>query len=179
MGTSLKTLHRGLTSMSSSPLLSLCCRFVSLRASLYSISLLSCFLVDDIPLPLHLEASLNSSTPPNHADLRVIPGPFPRNTPLTLPLQVTVIAFAFTFKIFNEPIPDEFAATPTPPSYLKQLAVQYSLLNYIPNIFETLLLGTILLTVVLNSLVQLLVRGRVDRVLSGLGVGRGAHLYGK
>ena len=57
--------------------------------------------------------------------------------------------------------------------------MQYPLLNYIPNIFETLLLGTILLTVFLNSLVQLLVRGRVDRVLSGLGVGPGAQLNGK
>src|SRR5258708_4199930 len=71
------------------------------------------------------------------------------------------------------------SSLPLPPSYFKHPTVQYPLLNYIPNIFETLLLGTILLTVFLNSLVQLLVRGRVDRVLSGLGVGPGAQLSGK
>lgn len=42
--------------------------------------------------------------------------------------------------------------------------------NYIPNIFETLLILTILLTVTLNAIVQLLVRGRVDRVFIGLGI---------
>ena len=68
---------------------------------------------------------------------------------------------------------------PLPRSYLKHPGIQYPLLNYIPNIFETLLLGTIVLTVVLNSLVQLLVRGRVSHVLSGLGAGPGAQLYGK
>ncbi|KAF8163684.1 hypothetical protein B0H34DRAFT_650577 [Crassisporium funariophilum] len=52
----------------------------------------------------------------------------------------------------------------------------YPLLNYIPNIFETLLIGTILLTIVLNAIAQLLVRGRVDRLFSGLGVGSGTGL---
>ena len=46
----------------------------------------------------------------------------------------------------------------------------YPLLNYVPNLFETALLGTIVLTVTVNTVAQLLVRGRVDRVLSGLGI---------
>ncbi|KDR73721.1 hypothetical protein GALMADRAFT_100588 [Galerina marginata CBS 339.88] len=59
----------------------------------------------------------------------------------------------------------------------RQSGVNYPLLNYIPNIFETLLICTILLTVFINAFVQLLVRGRVDRVLSGLGVGQGTALH--
>ncbi|KAF8969568.1 hypothetical protein BDZ97DRAFT_1653538 [Flammula alnicola] len=55
--------------------------------------------------------------------------------------------------------------------------VTYPLLNYIPNMFETLLICTILLTVFLNALAQLLVRGRVDRVFSGLGIGQGSILH--
>jgi len=45
--------------------------------------------------------------------------------------------------------------------------------------FETVLIGLVLLTIALNALVQLLVRGRVDRLLSGLGVGPGTSLQGK
>ncbi|KAF6748584.1 hypothetical protein DFP72DRAFT_916357, partial [Ephemerocybe angulata] len=54
-----------------------------------------------------------------------------------------------------------------------QLLTTYPILNYIPNIFETMLILTIVLTIVLNILVQIVVRGRVDRVFSGLGI-RGA-----
>lgn len=54
-----------------------------------------------------------------------------------------------------------------------QLLTTYPILNYIPNIFETMLILTIILTIVLNILVQIVVRGRVDRVFSGLGI-RGA-----
>ncbi|KAK2466636.1 hypothetical protein APHAL10511_000894 [Amanita phalloides] len=46
----------------------------------------------------------------------------------------------------------------------------YPLLNYIPNLFETALLLTILLTVALNAIVQLLVRGRIERLFIGLGI---------
>lgn len=49
--------------------------------------------------------------------------------------------------------------------------------NYIPNVFETLLILTILLTVTLNAVVQLLVRGRIDRVFIGLGISSGAGEY--
>ena len=66
---------------------------------------------------------------------------------------------------------------PTP--YLGGSRFTYPLLNYVPNIFETILLATILLTVSLNALVQLLVRGRVVRIFSGLGVGSGANWQGK
>jgi len=55
-------------------------------------------------------------------------------------------------------------------------ATTYPLLNYIPNLFETILICTILLTVSLNVIVRLLVKGRVDRVFSGLGIG--THLSG-
>jgi hypothetical protein len=51
-----------------------------------------------------------------------------------------------------------------------KLLTTYPILNYIPNIFETLLLLTITLTILLNIIVQMVVRGRVDRVFSGLGV---------
>ncbi|TFK36378.1 hypothetical protein BDQ12DRAFT_654462 [Crucibulum laeve] len=44
------------------------------------------------------------------------------------------------------------------------------LLNYVPNIFDTMLILTIALTVILNVVVQLLVSGRVERVFSGLGL---------
>ncbi|KAL0946399.1 hypothetical protein HGRIS_012625 [Hohenbuehelia grisea] len=50
----------------------------------------------------------------------------------------------------------------------------YPLLNYIPNIFESLLLLTTLLTIALNALTQLLLTGRVDRPLVGLGLGGGS-----
>ncbi|KAF8630451.1 hypothetical protein AX17_005428 [Amanita inopinata Kibby_2008] len=46
----------------------------------------------------------------------------------------------------------------------------YPLLNYIPNVFETILLLTILLTVTLNATVQLLVRGSIQRPFIGLGI---------
>ena len=36
--------------------------------------------------------------------------------------------------------------------------------------FETILLSTILLTVALNAIVQLLVRGRIERPFIGLGI---------
>lgn len=45
----------------------------------------------------------------------------------------------------------------------------YPLLNYVPNLFETALLATIFLTLTVNAIAQLLVRGRIDHVLSGLG----------
>ncbi|KAJ3512483.1 hypothetical protein NLJ89_g3497 [Agrocybe chaxingu] len=64
-----------------------------------------------------------------------------------------------------------------PPPYLGAPNANYPLLNYIPNIFETFLISTILLTIFTNALVQILVRGRVDRVLSGLGIGPGANIH--
>ncbi|KAG2019752.1 hypothetical protein CC2G_005162 [Coprinopsis cinerea AmutBmut pab1-1] len=51
-----------------------------------------------------------------------------------------------------------------------RILATYPILNYIPNLFETLLLITIFLTIVLNVVVQMVVRGRVERVFSGLGV---------
>lgn len=56
--------------------------------------------------------------------------------------------------------------------------VSYPLLNYIPNMFETFLISTILLTVLLNAVVQLLVRGRIERLFSGLGIGTGGAIQG-
>ncbi|KAJ3835788.1 hypothetical protein F5878DRAFT_627003 [Lentinula raphanica] len=49
----------------------------------------------------------------------------------------------------------------------------YPILNYIPNIFETLLISTIILTIFLNILTQLLITGRVDKPLLGLGINTG------
>jgi len=46
----------------------------------------------------------------------------------------------------------------------------YPLLNYVPNLFETLLLSTIFLTVSINAIAQLLVQGRVEQLFSGLGI---------
>ena len=63
--------------------------------------------------------------------------------------------------------------------YLGGSRFTYPLLNYVPNIFETILIGTILLTISLNALVQLLVIGRVERIFSGLGVRLGANWQGR
>lgn len=69
---------------------------------------------------------------------------------------------------------------PTPTSSSRPSShVNYPLLNYIPNFFETLLICTILLTLFLNAFAQLLVRGRIDRVLSQLGIGYGSSLHGR
>lgn len=46
----------------------------------------------------------------------------------------------------------------------------YPLMNYFSCVIETALLAVILLTVVLNAVVQLLVNGRVDRVFTTLGI---------
>ncbi len=46
----------------------------------------------------------------------------------------------------------------------------YPLLNYVPNLFETLLLSTIFLTVLINATAQLLVQGRIEQLFSGLGI---------
>ena len=54
-------------------------------------------------------------------------------------------------------------------------SIRYPLLNYIPNILETMLVLVILFTVCLNALVQLLVLGRVEKLFSGMGVGHGLH----
>ncbi|KAM6500194.1 hypothetical protein JOM56_003208 [Amanita muscaria] len=59
-----------------------------------------------------------------------------------------------------------------PSSY--DFGLNYPLLNYIPNMFETALLSTILLTIGLNVTVQLLVRGRVERPFIGLGLNNGS-----
>ncbi|KAF8208714.1 hypothetical protein K438DRAFT_1812764 [Mycena galopus ATCC 62051] len=49
-------------------------------------------------------------------------------------------------------------------------SASFPLLNYVPNAFETLLLLTIALTIVLNALTQLILTGRVARPLLGLGL---------
>jgi hypothetical protein len=59
---------------------------------------------------------------------------------------------------------------PSPPNRYVAAGATYPLLNYIPNLFETALLGTVLLTVTINAIAQLLVRGRIGHVFSGLGV---------
>ncbi|KAF9073196.1 hypothetical protein BDP27DRAFT_315435 [Rhodocollybia butyracea] len=46
----------------------------------------------------------------------------------------------------------------------------YPILNYIPNIFETMLLSTIILTIFLNTITQLLLTGSVNKPLLGLGI---------
>lgn len=46
----------------------------------------------------------------------------------------------------------------------------YPLLNYIPNLFETMLLITIVLTISLNCLTQVMLTGSVSRPLLGLGL---------
>ena len=60
--------------------------------------------------------------------------------------------------------------SPSGISTINDLSNNYPLLNYIPNMFETVLLSTILLTVALNAIVQLLVRGRIERPFIGLGI---------
>ncbi|PFH51671.1 hypothetical protein AMATHDRAFT_142020 [Amanita thiersii Skay4041] len=53
----------------------------------------------------------------------------------------------------------------------------YPLLNYIPNVFETILLSTILLTVSLNVIVQLLVRGQIERPFIGLRIANRSGMH--
>lgn len=72
----------------------------------------------------------------------------------------------------SPPITNIHASNGSQPSIstTNDLSNNYPLLNYIPNMFETVLLSTILLTVALNTLVQLLVRGRIERPFIGLGI---------
>lgn len=56
-----------------------------------------------------------------------------------------------------------------PPTYLAVNA-SYPLLNYVPNLFETLLLSMIFLTVSINAVIQLLAQGRIEQLFSGLGI---------
>ncbi|TFK23453.1 hypothetical protein FA15DRAFT_670473 [Coprinopsis marcescibilis] len=74
---------------------------------------------------------------------------------------------------YNRPV-DPTAQSPKALAHTRLLTT-YPILNYIPNIFETMLLLTILLTVVLNVVVQMVVRGRVERIFSGLGVSPVLH----
>ncbi|KAH9484462.1 hypothetical protein JR316_0003944 [Psilocybe cubensis] len=89
----------------------------------------------------------------------------------------------FSHQLFKVPIPTPSAtisdttSTPQVSPHQGRSSVNYPLLNYIPNVFETFLIAVILTTIFLNVVMQLLVRGRVDRVLSGLGVGQGTMLH--
>lgn len=86
-------------------------------------------------------------------------------TTLTSFLSLTHFYCAIWFFCFVpfEPTPEELKVPHA------RLLTSYPILNYVPNIFETGLIATILLTVILNVIVQMVVRGRVDRLFSGLG----------
>ncbi|KAJ7075886.1 hypothetical protein B0H15DRAFT_916541 [Mycena belliarum] len=75
---------------------------------------------------------------------------------------------------FPAPTPPPSGPVPPPPvraTYSRPSgSATFPLLNYVPNAFETLLISTITLTVVLNALTQLILTGRVERPLLGLGL---------
>ncbi|KAJ3869596.1 hypothetical protein EV359DRAFT_29697 [Lentinula novae-zelandiae] len=79
--------------------------------------------------------------------------------PITTPLS--------SYTLHATPSPNTISAYTYTPHHTTH---GYPILNYIPNIFETLLISTIILTIFLNSLTQLLMTGRVDKPLLGLGV---------
>ncbi|KAJ7164656.1 hypothetical protein C8R43DRAFT_1232787 [Mycena crocata] len=71
------------------------------------------------------------------------------------------------------PPPAGPTAAPTPARVLYSRptgSATFPLLNYVPNAFETLLILTIGLTVVLNALTQLILTGSIARPLLGLGL---------
>ncbi|KAF7299202.1 hypothetical protein MIND_00868900 [Mycena indigotica] len=98
-------------------------------------------------------------------------------SPAPLPLSVARlpdVSVATTAEKFPAPTPP-----PSPPSagplYSRPTGSgSFPLLNYVPNTFETLLILTITLTIVLNALTQLILTGRVSRPLLGLGLTGGS-----
>src|SRR5260221_9072418 len=92
-------------------------------------------------------------------------------TALTSMLSLTHFHTTIFFH-FATPIATGLPASKTHRGSIRYISAgaNYPLLNYVPNLFETVLLVTILLTVTVNSMAQLLVRGRIDHVLSGLGI---------
>ncbi|KAF4576399.1 hypothetical protein EYR36_001003 [Pleurotus pulmonarius] len=75
----------------------------------------------------------------------------------------------FHLTLWSHPSPfSPYDRASNPPSI-----TSYPLLNYIPNIFESLLLATSLLTITLNAITQLLLTGHIDRPLVGLGLNSG------
>ncbi|KAF9532760.1 hypothetical protein CPB83DRAFT_580491 [Crepidotus variabilis] len=91
------------------------------------------------------------STSPQVSPTSTIPTPTPSQSPASSP---------FEKRLSQRQLPSYIGAN-----------ASYPLLNYVPNVIETILLGTIILTIGLNAIAQLLVRGRVDRLFSGLGLG--------
>ncbi|KAJ7644337.1 hypothetical protein FB45DRAFT_897561 [Roridomyces roridus] len=100
-----------------------------------------------------------------------------KNTPL--PLMQPKVDLPLTpssiLGNFAAPTPPPVAPVhaPTPPANLYSRptgSASFPLLNYVPNAFETVLILTITLTVVLNALTQLILTGSVSRPLLGLGL---------
>ncbi|KAJ7505509.1 hypothetical protein B0H11DRAFT_2273006 [Mycena galericulata] len=96
----------------------------------------------------------------------------PKITPtpkIELPAPPTIIEGKF-------PAPTPPPAGPIPTSTPRALysrptgSASFPLLNYVPNAFESLLILTIALTVLLNALTQLILTGRISRPLLGLGL---------
>ncbi|KAF8624121.1 hypothetical protein AX15_006030 [Amanita polypyramis BW_CC] len=90
------------------------------------------------------------------------------------PDGLTILPIPLT-PTLSAPVPSAINTGVSPSSQSSHLSAtelnsNYPLLNYIPNMFETMLLLTIVLTVALNTIVQLLVRGRIERPFIGLGI---------
>ncbi|KAJ7264011.1 hypothetical protein B0H12DRAFT_1180471 [Mycena haematopus] len=110
------------------------------------------------------------------------------NTPqpkIKLPLPVDIPATPTPLRgstPFPAPTPPPIGRVP--PTPLRTIysrptdSTSFPLLNYVPNAFESLLLLTIVLTVFLNALTQLILTGRIARPLLGLGLSGGTSPSG-
>ncbi|KAK7048184.1 hypothetical protein R3P38DRAFT_3307099 [Favolaschia claudopus] len=113
--------------------------------------------------------------------------PNPQQPKLKLPLTTHWHAPATPVPLnmgtsFPAPTPPPLGRVPPPaaPTVLYSHptgSASFPLLNYVPNTFETLLLLTIALTIILNALTQLILTGRVARPLLGLGLS-GSNING-
>ncbi|KAJ7855948.1 hypothetical protein B0H14DRAFT_2754100 [Mycena olivaceomarginata] len=113
-----------------------------------------------LPNPQHpkIKPSLMTGTPANPTpNLKGVS--FPAPTPAPIPPPVEGVPPSPSRTLYSRPTG----------------SATFPLLNYVPNAFESILLLTIALTVILNALTQLILTGRVARPLLGLGLtGSGA-----
>ncbi|KAL0572800.1 hypothetical protein V5O48_009165 [Marasmius crinis-equi] len=82
----------------------------------------------------------------------------------------TLVAHSFFEPPSSSPSPSDAAQSPQRMYSGPAGLGNYPILNYIPNLFETTLLLLITLTILLNTLTQLLLTGKVTKPLLGLGL---------
>ncbi|KAJ7729662.1 hypothetical protein DFH07DRAFT_178918 [Mycena maculata] len=126
---------------------------------------------------LHFHMTLYSHFYSRSAPAPASPAPPPPLAPFVQPkIDIELPAPPTVFQShFPAPTPPPVAPVPTTSApralYSRPTgSATFPLLNYVPNAFETLLMVTIALTVVLNALTQFILTGSVSRPLLGLGL---------